>query len=239
MPQTELVLALHDIRKDYHALRPLRLQHLELRRGESVALLGLDRVGAELLSNLIMGGTLPDAGEVRVLGTLTQSITNVDEWLGSMHRFGILSERIVLLENFSVEQNLALPFSLEVEPVPEDIRSRVRGLAEEAGLDPALFGQPAGRLNAEALQRTRLAKALALDPQILLAEHPNATLSPECAERFARDLATIAKRRNLAMVLVTADAWFARGAADRVLTVRPATGQLAPAGGWRDWFSRR
>lgn len=239
MPQTEFVLSLHDIRKDYHALRPLRLQRLELHQGESVALLGFDRVGAELLSNLIMGGTLPDTGEVRVFGTLTQSIANVDEWLGSMHRFGILSERIVLLENFSVEQNLALPFSLEVEPVPEHIRSRVRALADEAGLDRALLDQAAGRLDAEALQRTRLAKALALDPQILLAEHPNATLSPESTGRFAKDLATIAKRRNLAMVLVTADVKFARDAADCVLTVRPATGQLAPAGGWRNWFTRR
>jgi ABC-type lipoprotein export system ATPase subunit len=239
MPADELILALHDVRKDYHGLRPLRLQHLELHQGESVALVGFDRVGAEVLSNLIMGGALPDAGDIHVFGTLTQSITNVDDWLGAMHRFGILSERIVLLESFSVEQNLALPFSLEIEPVPDHIRSQTCALADEVGLDSRLLSQAAGRLEPEALQRTRLAKALALNPRLLLAEHPNASLSADAAARLARDLSTIAKRRHLAMVVMTADVRFARAAADRALTVRAATGELTPIGGWRGWFTRR
>ncbi|NOT27968.1 MAG: hypothetical protein HOP16_17935 [Acidobacteria bacterium] len=239
MPPADLVLTLHDVHKDYHGLRPLRLQHLELHQGESVALIGFDRVGAEVLSNLIMGGTLPDTGDIHAFGTLTRSITNVDDWLEAMHRFGILSERIVLLESLSVEQNLALPFSLEIEPVPDDIRPRVRALAEEVGLATGLLSQPAGRLDAEALQRTRLAKALALDPRILLAEHPNASLSADAAKRFARDLSSVAKQRRLTTVVMTADVSFAREAVDRVLTVRAATGQLMPTAGWRDWFTRR
>ena len=238
MPADEFILVLHDVRKDYHGLRPLRVQHLELRQGESVALIGFDRVGAEVLSNLVMGGALPDAGDIHVFGTLTQSITNVDDWLGAMHRFGILSERIVLLEGFSVEQNLALPFSLEIEPVPDAIRSQVHALAAEVGLDSRLLAEPAGRLEPEALQRTRLAKALALNPRLLLAEHPNASLSADAASRLARDLAAIAKRRHLAMVVMTADVEFARAAAARVLTLRAATGQLTPIGGWRGWFAR-
>ena len=79
MPSAELILTLHDVRKDYHGLRPLRLQHLELHQGESTALIGFDRVGAEVISNLIMGGTLPDAGDIHAFGTLTRSITNVDD----------------------------------------------------------------------------------------------------------------------------------------------------------------
>ena len=239
MPPGDLVLSLHDVRKDYHGLRPLRLQHLDLHDGESVALIGFDHVGAEVLSNLIMGGTLPDAGDIHAFGTLTRSITNVDDWLGAMHRFGILSDRIVLLESFSVEQNLALPFSLEIEPVPDHIRLRVRALAHEVGLDAALLGQAAGHLDPEALQRARLAKALALDPRILLAEHPNASLSADAGTRLARNLSSIAKRRHLTLLVMTADVNFAREAADRVLTVRAATGQLTPAGGWRGWFARR
>lgn len=239
MSSAEIVLSLHEVRKDYHGLRPLRLQRLDVREGESVALLGFDQVGAEVLSNLVMGGTLPDTGDVHVFGTLTRSITNADQWLAGMRRFGILSERIVLLESFSVEQNLALPFSLEIEPVPHDVRSRVRNLAEEVGLDVRELSTPAGRLDVESLQRTRLAKALALDPRILLAEHPNAPLSPDTAVRFARDLSAVATRRRLTVLMMTADVTFARAACDRVLTVRPATGRLTPQGAWRDWLTRR
>ena len=173
MPPADVVLALHDVRKDYHGLRPLRLQRLDVRQGESVALLGFDRVAAEIFSNLVIGAALPDAGDVQTFGTPTRSIADADEWLAGMHRFGILSERIVLLESSSVEQNLALPFSLEIDQIPPDVRARVRGLADEVGLATRWLTEPAGTLTADALQRTRLAKALALGPRVLLAEHPN------------------------------------------------------------------
>jgi ABC-type transporter Mla maintaining outer membrane lipid asymmetry ATPase subunit MlaF len=235
----EVVIALRGVRKDYRGLRPLRLEHLEVRQGESVALLGFDRVAAEVLVNLITGATLPDSGEVDVFGTATRAITDPDAWLAAMDQFGILSERIVLLEPFTVEQNLALPFSLEVDEMPLDVRSSVRQLADEVGIVPDQLPQSVARLDAEAQVRVRLGKALALGPRVLFAEHPNAALPPDEVPRFAADLAGIAARRHLTMVVMTADATFARAVSDRVLTLKPATGELTPASGWRDWFTRR
>ena len=232
----DVVLSLHDVRKDYHGLRPLRVQHLEVRQGESVALIGFDLVAAEVLASLAIGATLPDAGDVHAFGALTRSVTTADEWLAAMHRFGILSERVVLLESFSVEQNLALPFSLEIDEMPLALRAQVRALAEEVGLDPGVLATPVGTLNPTALLRVRLAKALALRPRVLLAEHPNAALAAEEVSRFAADLAAIAAQRNMAMLVMTADVAFARAVSNRVLTVRPATGELTPNRGWRDWF---
>ena len=71
MPSTDGVIALRGVRKDYRGLRPLRVEHFELRQGECVALLGFDRVAAEVLVNLITGATLPDAGDVDVFGAST------------------------------------------------------------------------------------------------------------------------------------------------------------------------
>jgi len=239
MPSADVVISLRDIRKDYRGLRPLRVQSLDVREGESVALVGLDRVAAEVFVNLVIGATLPDSGEVLSFGTPTSAITDADEWLSGLHRFGILSERIVLLESCTVEQNLALPFSLEIERIPEEVSSRVRELADEVGIPTHLLAEAAGTLGAGALHRTRLAKALALGPRVLLAEHPNAALPAEDVSRFAADLAAIAARRRMAMIVMTADVTFARAASDRALMVRSATGQLTPAGGWRDWLARR
>lgn len=239
MPSGEAVIALRGVRKDYRGLRPLRVEQFELRHGECVALVGFDRVAAEVLVNLITGATLPDAGDVDVFGTSTGAITDADAWLAAMDRFGILSERVVLLEAFTVEQNLALPFSLEVDEIPLTVRSAVRQLAGEVGLTPDQLPQPVARLDSDAQLRVRLGKALALGPRVLLAEHPNAALPPADVPRFAADLAGIAARRRLAMVVMTADATFARAVSDRVLTLKPATGELAPASGWRDWLSRR
>ncbi len=239
MPSTDVVIALRGVHKDYRGLRPLRVEHFELHEGESVALLGFDRVAAEVLVNLITGATLPDSGDVDVFGTPTRAITDPDAWLAAMDRFGILSERVVLLEAFTVEQNLALPFSLEVDDMPLAVRSSVRQLADEVGLTSEQLAQSVARLDADAQLRVRLGKALALGPRVLLAEHPNAALPPDEVPRFAADLAGIAARRQLAIVVLTADETFARAVSDRVLTLKPATGELAPASGWRDWFTRR
>ena len=239
MPSVDVVISLRDVRKDYRGLRPLRLQSLEVRAGESVALVGLDSTAAEVFVNLVIGATLPDSGEVLSFGTPTTTITDADEWLAGMHRFAILSERVVLLESFTVEQNLALPFSLEIDRISEEVSSRVRELADEVGLASHILAEAVGTLGASALHRTRLAKALALGPRVLLAEHPNAALPAEDLPRFAIDLAAIAARRQLAMVVMTADAAFARAVAGRALRVHPATGQLTTVGGWKDWLARR
>lgn len=239
MPSTDVVIALRGVHKDYHGLRPLRVEHFELREGESVALLGFDRVAAEVLVNLITGATLPDSGEVDVFGTPTRAITDPDAWLAAMDRFGILSERVVLLEAFTSEQNLALPLSLEVDDMPLAVRSSVRRLADEVGITSAQLAQSVARLEADAQLRVRLGKALALGPRVLLAEHPNAALPPDEVPRFAADLAGIAARRQLAMVVTTADVTFARAVSDRVLTLKPATGELTLVSGWRDWFPGR
>ena len=239
MPSAEVVIALRGVRRDYGGLRPLRVEQLELRQGESVALLGFDRIAAEVLVNLITGATLPESGTVDVFGTPTRTITDPDAWLTAMDRFGILSERVVLLEPFTVEQNLALPFSLEVDELPMTVRSRVRQLAAEVGIAPDQLPQSVARLDVEGQWRVRLGKALALGPRVLLAEHPNAALPPQDVPRFAADLAGIAATRRLAMVVMTADTTFARAVADRVLTLNPATGALSPASGWRDWLPRR
>jgi polar amino acid transport system ATP-binding protein len=237
MPAPDRILALHNVHKDYHGLRPLRVQLLELRDGESIALLGFDEAAAEVFVNLATGATLPDAGDVTVFGTLTRSIVDADAWLASMDRFGILSARVVLLDAFTVEQNLTLPFSLEFDNVPPGVRQTVRALAEELGI-ASLLGASAATLDAEDALRVRLAKALALEPRLLLAEHPQASLSREECARFARDLTRIAARRGLAVLALTADEEFARAVSDNVLMVRAATGELRPAGGWRSWLGR-
>jgi predicted ABC-type transport system involved in lysophospholipase L1 biosynthesis ATPase subunit len=231
----DVVVALREVEKDYKSLRPLRVQHFELRQGESVALLGFDATAAEILVNLITGATLPDSGEVDVFGVSTRNIGDPDAWLVEMDRFGILSQRVVLLDAFTVEQNLALPFTLEIEELPDTVLASVRVLAGEVGLQAKLY-QPAGSLDAEAQLRLRFGKALALGPRVLLAEHPNAMIPADAVSRFAADLKRIAAARKLALLVMTADSAFARAVSTRTFTLKPATGELARVPLWRKWF---
>jgi putative ABC transport system ATP-binding protein len=233
------VVRVHGVRKEYHSMRPLRIAQFELGSTDTVALLGFDRAAAEVLVNMITGATLPDEGDVVIFGGSTRDITTTDSWFGVLDRFGILSERVVLVDELSVRQNLALPLSLDVESMAPELGREVDALRAEVGItvDEADAGigsaDPATRL------RVRLGKALALEPDVILAEHPNASLPADEVAPFGRDLASIALRRGIAMLLFTADAAFAAAACRRVLTLRPATGELVPSSGWRRWLGGR
>lgn len=236
---SRVLLDIRAVQKDYRGLRPLRIQQLEVRQGQNVALVGFDEVTAEVFVNLVTGATVPDKGDVRVFGQLTSSITDGDAWLASLDRFGILSERAVLLDGLTVLQNLAMPMSLEVDPIPDRVKSRAMQLAGEAGIEASDLARPVGALSRAGRLRVRLGRALALDPLLLLAEHPNASLPSDEVPAFAADLSRIIAARGIASLTLTADRAFAAVVADQVLTLQPATGQLKRAAGWRRWFVGR
>lgn len=232
-----IVIDVRGVQKDYHGLRPLRVQHLEVHQGESVALLGFDQAAAEVFVNLITAATIPDAGEVRTFGQPTTAIEDADTWLQSLDRFGILSERAVVLDNMTVADNLTMPVTMSLHDVSDAMRSKIRALAEEVGLTGAQLEQPVAALSPSARLRLRLGRALGPDPQVILSEHPNASLAPGELVSFAADYARIVTARAITSIVLTADRTFAAAIASRILTLQPATGELKPLAGWRRWFS--
>ena len=83
--------------------------------------------------HLVTGAALPDEGHVRVAGRDTREIATDTEWLKSLDRFGIVTHRAVLLDGLSVAANLALPLTVSIDPMPDDVRMRVERLANDIG----------------------------------------------------------------------------------------------------------
>jgi ABC-type lipoprotein export system ATPase subunit len=221
--------------KIYAALRPLRIASLAVAPAERVALSGIDAGAAELLVNLVTGASLPDEGEVRVFGRRTADIPDGDEWLSSLDRFGIISERGVLLEGATVIQNVALPFTLAIDPVQDDARREVMALGIECDIPYDWLEQPVGTVPAAVRARVHLARALALGPRLLLLEHPTAAMPEGERAGFGAVVARVCEARGLTALAITFDTAFAAAAAHRTLTLQPATGQLVAARrlGWR------
>ena len=226
------VLHLSEIQKSYHGLRPLRLRELTIAPGERVAVSGLDAAAAEVLVNLVTGASLPDQGEVRVLGRATAEIANGDDWLASLDRFGIISPRGVLLEAASIEQNIAMVFTLMIDPVAPETSSRVRAIAAECGISDV--SGVTGEAAPEVRTRVHLARAVALEPALLILEHPTAGVPEQARAALARDLISVTSARQLAALIVTQDEAFAKLAADRFLRLDRASGALKPVR--RGWF---
>ena len=236
MSSNDVLLRQRGVSKDYRSLRPPRIAELELPPGRSLALLGFDQTMAEVLVDLITGAILPDSGEVVAFGQHTSSIADPGSWLTTLDQFGLFTDRAVLVEQFTVEQNLALPLSITVEDMPPEIRARVAELASEIGLANELRRQ-AGVLGPALRARIRLGRALAIAPRVLVAEHPNATLSAQEASALGTDMARIIETRGIASIVLTADESFARAVSKEILVLEPATGALKPASSWRRWFS--
>lgn len=225
-PAGERLIEIAALSKDYHGLRPLRIETLTLAAREQLAILGLDRPMAETFINLVTGATLPDRGVVTIFGRASSSIEDSAEWLAAVDRFGIVSERAVLLDALSVIQNLCIPFTLQIEPPPDGIRQQAESLAREVALEESVWLRPVEELAAAGRLRLRVGRALALDPQVLLLDHASAGLPTDEAASIGTLLRQIASRRACALIAVTADTEFAAAVASRVLTLEPATGRL-------------
>jgi ABC-type polar amino acid transport system ATPase subunit len=219
--------------KIYGGLRPLRIAELRVAAGDTVAVLGFDEPMAETFVNLATGATLPDSGDVRLFGRLTRAIETSTDWLTAIDRFGIISDRAVLLESMTPIQNLAMAFTLSVEPPPDDVRVRAEALAREVGLTEDCWTKPVGALDASGRVKLRLGRAIALDPAIVILEHASARLPRDEVAAAGEQMRRIAAARDVALIALTADEAFAKAVAARVLTLEPASGKLKePRRGW-------
>jgi predicted ABC-type transport system involved in lysophospholipase L1 biosynthesis ATPase subunit len=232
---TASVLEFAGVTKSFGGLRPLRIAAMRVAPGQRIALLGLDRPSAEVFVNLATGASLPDAGEVTLFGRPTSAISDSSDWLATVDRVGIVSERAVLLDQLTVIQNLAMAFTLDIEPPPPGERARAEALAREVGLDESVWTPPIARLDATSAMRVRLGRAVALDPSMLLLEHASAQLPDAAATAFADTVRAVAGRRGVAVVALTADEAFARALDGSVLVHEPASGRLKES--TRGWLS--
>lgn len=218
------------VEKQYQALRPLRLAELRVAPGAVVSIAGIDAPGAEVLVNLMTAAVAPDTGEVRLFGRSTSDIGDYESWLAMLDGLGLLTERAVLLEQCTVAQNLALPLTLQIEPIAAEFLPAVHALADEIGLDRGVLDHRVRDAAPEVVQRVRLGRAVALNPRLVVAEHPSAVLPRDTVAAFARDLARVVAGRQAALLSISADREFTRALGGLALTLDPKTGALSRPG---------
>jgi zinc transport system ATP-binding protein len=190
---------------------------LEVQRGERLAIIGPNGGGKSTLLRLILGELRPRQGSVEVLGMSPGQARRE-------RRIGYLPQRSSADRAFplSVRQVVEMGASTGLRPwsrIPEDRRRRVdRALEQVAMAD--LAHRPVGALSGGQFQRTLLARALAVDPDILILDEPTAALDAAAQEQLARVLAALQAEGDLTMVIVSHD--IRALAAPRDETERPA-----------------
>jgi predicted ABC-type transport system involved in lysophospholipase L1 biosynthesis ATPase subunit len=179
---------------------------------------------------LVTGATLPEEGVVKLFGQDTRGVTDSAAWLKSLDGIGMISSRGILIEAFSILQNIAMSYTLDVDPIDPRVVPQAGALARDAGIDEALFDVPAAKVAPGVQMRVHLARALALGPKLLIAEHPSSALDRAEVAPFGADLAKAARSRGLALIAVTADDVLARSIGGQRLELVAATGELRAPG---------
>jgi predicted ABC-type transport system involved in lysophospholipase L1 biosynthesis ATPase subunit len=144
-----------DLAKEYSSGPPLRIARLSVHRHDRIALVGLDEAAAETLLHLVTGAAVPDEGTVLVAGHDTRAIATDTEWLASLDRFGLVTDRAVLLEKMPIAANLAMPLTLSIDPMSDAVLAQVTALGADVGLAPDRLRSEASSLDAE--ERVRVA----------------------------------------------------------------------------------
>ena len=230
------IIHIAGLRKHFGGLRPLRINALTVSAGDRITLHGLDAESAEMLTLLITGASLPDEGTVHIAGRDTRDIQTDTEWLTSLDVFGMVTTRAALMDGVALEANMALPFTLSIDPLLPEVRRAVVSLAAEVGLSAEQLPEPIHKLGEAERARVHLARALALKPQVLLLEHPTARLTPDEAAAFGRVLSGIGEQRSLAWLAISEDDAFASEAGGRRCRLAPASGEIsAVKRAWRLW----
>jgi lipoprotein-releasing system ATP-binding protein len=187
---------------------------LEIIEGEQLAIIGESGAGKSTLLHLIAGLDTPSDGTIYYKD---RNITELPESDLSDYRnreIGYVWQQHHLLPEFSAEENVSMPLRIRGEGSLK-VSSEARASLEEVGLGDRVHHR-AGELSGGEQQRIAIARALAANPSLLLADEPTGNLDEGTGEMIFDLLGEIRRRRNLTTILVTHNPQFARRC-DRVL----------------------
>lgn len=186
-----------------------------VRRGEVMGVVGGSGTGKSVLLRTIVGLNRPKAGSIRVLGQQMERLSP-GERQAVQRRWGVLFQDGALFSSLTVGQNIEVPLR-------EHTRLSAHGRQELAALKLALVGLPAdaavkypSEISGGMRKRVGLARALALDAEILFLDEPTAGLDPISASAFDTLIRTLQATLGLTVVLVTHDLDTLYAACDRV-----------------------
>jgi phospholipid/cholesterol/gamma-HCH transport system ATP-binding protein len=187
-------------------------------RGQTVVVLGRSGTGKSVLLKLIIGLEQPDSGTIRILGQEIVGL-EVNRLNEIRKKMGFLFQQAALYDSLTVEQNVDFPLSRHTRLSDSERREKVRQLLASVGMEKDLSKMPAD-ISGGMQKRVGLARALALDPELLLFDEPTSGLDPITAAEIGALIVKLRKERNLSSIVVTHDVHGARAFADRVVLLR-------------------
>ena len=172
----------------------------EIDQGEFVFLIGNSGAGKSTLLKLILNQLKPTSGKI-LLGDIDLSRGNKDDVDNTRRKIGVVFQDYQLIPDKTIEENIALILDIVNYP-KEKIQSRIDKVIKEVNLGTRRFLFPSQLAGGE-LQRASLARALAIEPEVILADEPTGNLDPENSWNLVKLLKDINKENNTTIIMTT------------------------------------
>ncbi len=213
--ETVPAIELRGVHKAFGSLRVLDDVYVEIPAGQGFCVLGRSGTGKSVMLKHIIGLMQPDAGRVLVEGRDLTGLSS-RELSPIRQRIGFLFQNAALFDSITVGENVAFPLRRHTKLPDEEIRARAQSLLDQVGLGRDYEKMPAD-LSGGMRKRAGLARAMALEPSILLADEPSAGLDPVTASEIDELLVALKHGSRTTLVVVTHNIPSARTIGDQLL----------------------
>lgn len=191
---------------------------LQVSEGQTLTVLGQSGTGKSVLLKLIVGLLKPDSGSIWVHG---QEVTHLAmRQLNQVRKsMGFLFQQAALYDSLTVAENVAFPIQRHAKMSEQQRNERVRELLAKVGMEKAANKMP-GEISGGMQKRVGLARALAIDPDILLFDEPTSGLDPITAKEIDDLILQLQKERKMTSIVVTHDISSAQSISNYLILMR-------------------
>jgi phospholipid/cholesterol/gamma-HCH transport system ATP-binding protein len=219
-------VAFRGVHKGFRGHAVLRGVDFAIERGETFTILGGSGSGKSVCLKHIIGLLQPDAGSVHVLGTDVTALREND-WVAIRRRCGMVFQGAALFDSLSVYENVAYPLRQHKDLPEERLRERVAACLEAVGL-PGVESMLPAELSGGMRKRVGVARAIALEPELILYDEPTTGLDPANSRRIAALISELNRRLDVTSVVVTHDLELCFAVSDRLALLK--SGRIAACG---------
>jgi phospholipid/cholesterol/gamma-HCH transport system ATP-binding protein len=223
----ETVIRVRDLVVDLQTHRILNGVNLDLMRGEILGFVGASGTGKSVLTRTIIGLLPKKQGLIEVFGVdLDKADENKRRAID--RRWGVLFQQGALFSSLTAGKNVEFPIREYLKLSDRLTREIAIGKLEMVGLKPDVYREYPSNLSGGMIKRVALARALALDPEILFLDEPTSGLDPISAGEFDQLILTLQQTLNISVLMVTHDLDSLHRACDRIAVL--GDGKIIAAG---------
>ncbi|MCG2683294.1 MAG: ABC transporter ATP-binding protein [Planctomycetales bacterium] len=214
------LIQMEGVKVDFGRQHVLRDIDLTVSRGKTLAVIGESGCGKTVLLKTIIGLLRPTRGSVRFDGRNLAELSE-RELTGQRIRFGFLFQQAALFDSMTIAQNIGFSLRQHTNKGANEIRNVVLARLAEVGLPENILGKKPAELSGGMRKRVGLARALALEPEIMLYDEPTTGLDPIMSDVINELILSTRRQHPVTSIVVTHDMRTARKVADRVVMLYP------------------